>query len=296
MVSLTVWLRTSRVGLVYAATSATAPAVVSARLARVDTVCAHVQEVWTRREGDVLGRLVGLAHTVVTISQAVQDALPGHLRLRALVVENGVDSPDRSLVDRPEGGPLRFLVASRWNTWKGHRTLLEAWDADVVPGELVIAGSAPASGDGVDVPAIVAGLKHPESVTIIGQVDSLFDVLDDVDVLVVPSDRPEPFGLVAIEAFSRGRAVIGSAAGGLRDIVDDGRNGMLFEPGNSAHLRDRLLSLTREASKSMGIAGSSKFRESYSAESFRRRMSAVWDTTSDCDTDGLRMRSRSVCP
>ena len=130
-------------------------------------------------------------------------------------------------MDRPEDGPLRFLVASRWNAWKGHRTLLEAWDTDVFAGVLVIAGSAPTVGEGVDVPRIVAGLKRPESVEIVGQIDSIFDVLDDVDALIVPSDKPEPFGLVAIEAFSRGRAVIGSAAGGLLEIVDDGVAGRL---------------------------------------------------------------------
>lgn len=270
------WLRSSRVGLVYAATSATAPAVVSARMAGVRWIGVHVQEVWGRREGVLLGPMIGLASTLVTISRAVQAALPTYLRRRAMVVENGIEAPSEPMVTRPEEGPLRFLVASRWNAWKGHRTLLEAWDCDEPPGELVVAGSAPTTGEAVDVARIVAGLKHPESVQIIGQIDSIFDVLDDVDALIVPSDKPEPFGLVAIEAFSRGRAVIGSDGGGLAQLVENGADGLLFEPSNAESLRTKLMGIDRVTSRRLGSQGRLKFDERYSARAFNDRMAAVW--------------------
>ena len=46
--------------------------------------------------------------------------------------------------------------------------------------------------------------------------------LDDATVLVLPS-RSEGLGRVVIEAFARGRGVVGSRAGGVLDLVDDGR-------------------------------------------------------------------------
>jgi len=46
---------------------------------------------------------------------------------------------------------------------------------------------------------------------------------------VLPS-RSEGIGRVVIEAFLRGRPVIGSAVGGIRDLVADGENGLLVEP------------------------------------------------------------------
>jgi glycosyltransferase involved in cell wall biosynthesis len=53
--------------------------------------------------------------------------------------------------------------------------------------------------------------------------------LDAASVLVLPS-RSEGMGRVVIEAFLRGRPVIGSAVGGIRDLVADGENGLLVEP------------------------------------------------------------------
>ena len=53
--------------------------------------------------------------------------------------------------------------------------------------------------------------------------------LDEASLLVLPS-RSEGMGRVVIEAFLRGRPVIGSAVGGIRDLVVDGENGLLVEP------------------------------------------------------------------
>jgi glycosyltransferase involved in cell wall biosynthesis len=49
---------------------------------------------------------------------------------------------------------------------------------------------------------------------------------------VVPSVWPEPFGIVVIEAMSRGRPVIGARIGGIPEIVEDGRSGLLVEAGH----------------------------------------------------------------
>jgi type III pantothenate kinase len=61
---------------------------------------------------------------------------------------------------------------------------------------------------------------------------------------VVPSRWPEPFGMVGPEAMARGRPVIGFAAGGIPDWLDDGVTGLLVPPGDIGGLTramDRLL-------------------------------------------------------
>jgi glycosyltransferase involved in cell wall biosynthesis len=57
--------------------------------------------------------------------------------------------------------------------------------------------------------------------------------LDEASLLVLPS-RSEGMGRVVIEAFLRGRPVIGSAVGGIRDLVVEGQNGLLVEPAPEA--------------------------------------------------------------
>ena len=52
-------------------------------------------------------------------------------------------------------------------------------------------------------------------------------------MLVLPS-RSEGMGRVVIEAFLRGRPVLGSDVGGIRDLVTDGVNGVLVEPDPDA--------------------------------------------------------------
>ena len=61
-------------------------------------------------------------------------------------------------------------------------------------------------------------------------------VLASLDVLVVPSVWPENSPLVLQEAFLAGVPVVASRIGGIPEVVTDGVNGLLFEPGNSADL------------------------------------------------------------
>jgi glycosyltransferase involved in cell wall biosynthesis len=276
MVAFAAWLVRTRPATVYCSTSVTALACVAARMSTGAEVVLHVHEVWSGGESRFFGVLTRTAHRVVAISGAVMATMPAEMKARTVVIENGVDTVDRPIVPVASAGPVRFLVASRWNQWKGHGTLLDAWDRGAPPGHLVIAGSAPDLGSGVDVTEMVERINHPESVTIVGQVDSIFDLLDSVDVLLVPSDKPEPFGLVAIEAFSRARPVIASDAGGLSDVVDDGVNGLKFEPGNALELHSVLHAIDRQTLQSMGDAAVARFHEFYSAEAFRERMRPVW--------------------
>ncbi len=56
--------------------------------------------------------------------------------------------------------------------------------------------------------------------------------LKNADVVVFPSLWPEPMGRVVIEAMSAGKIVIGSNVGGVKDLIEHGKNGFLFRPGD----------------------------------------------------------------
>lgn len=277
-------LRRARPAAVYCATSAALLAAPMARLAGVPVVVVHVQEIWSDREALLLGALARCATSIVAISEAVRSALPETLARRTRVLVNAsadvADPAPRPLSpDNDSVGvrPMTFLVASRWNSWKGHATLLEAWNSISPPaGRLLIAGSPPEAGLGVDVRGMVAQLTWPESVEFVGQLKSLTEVIDSSDVVVVPSDDPEPFGLIAIEAFGRFRPVIGSRAGGLGHIITDGHTGVLFENRSAQQLADALRHYDRPTARADGIAARADFERSYSTTRFHEGVRAIW--------------------
>jgi glycosyltransferase involved in cell wall biosynthesis len=65
-------------------------------------------------------------------------------------------------------------------------------------------------------------------------------LLDDSTLLAMSSES-EGLPRVAMEAFARGRPIVATAAGGIPDIVKNGRNGMLVERGNAQQLADSIL-------------------------------------------------------
>lgn len=61
-------------------------------------------------------------------------------------------------------------------------------------------------------------------------------IYKNIDLLVLPSLKLEGFGLVLLEAMINKIPVIGSNVGGIKNVIKDGYNGMLFKPGNSTDL------------------------------------------------------------
>ena len=99
---------------------------------------------------------------------------------------------------------------------------------------------------------------------------SLVQHLASLDVLVAPGER-ETFCQVIQEAMACHVPVVAPAIGGPADLVDHGRNGLLYEPGDFASMRHLAMTLALDPQRSqpMGLAG----RESVS----RRDWGALTD-------------------
>ena len=121
--------------------------------------------------------------------------------------------------------------------YKGIDTLLDAWPlvlARIPNAMLRIVGRGRRS---VRV-AAEAGprLEWTESLSN----EEITQAIDDSSLLVLPSPM-EGLGRVTIEAFARGRAVVGVRDGGTADLVEDGRNGLLVGAGDPHQLADALV-------------------------------------------------------
>lgn len=113
---------------------------------------------------------------------------------------------------------------------------------------------------------------------------------DDLDmfrqrmrIAAMPSIWYETFGLVLAEAASYGKPVIVSRLGAMAEIVEDGKTGLHFEPGNSEDLAQKIQYLwdNPDICKEIGHAGRAKVLREYSSKKYYQRLMNVYNKALD---------------
>jgi glycosyltransferase involved in cell wall biosynthesis len=91
------------------------------------------------------------------------------------------------------------------------------------------------------------------------------DVYQALDIFVLPSIKPEPFGRVTVEAMIQGRAVIATNHGGTVELIEDGVTGMLVPPSDPKSLAAaiELLLADRTLREKMGRAAACYAKENF---------------------------------
>ncbi len=204
--------------LVHAHWLPTASAALFARVPYVVTL--HGSDVaLARRAPRLARRILKGAHGVIAVSNALADEARALGAADVTVVPNGIDIPTRPGAD---ADPPYVLYAGRLSREKGVEDLVAA--ADGLP--LTIAGDGPLRDA---IPGALGWVPRPE----------LERLLAGAAVVACPSRR-EGFGIVCAEAMARGRAVVGSDVGGLKDLVEHERTGLLVPPEDPPALRAAL--------------------------------------------------------
>lgn len=99
------------------------------------------------------------------------------------------------------------------------------------------------------------------------------------DIFCLPStNMGESFGIVNLEAMASGVPIISSNLGGIPDIVEDGKNGLLVKPGDSKSLADAMIFLleNEDARKKMGNDGKMKV-EDYSWKKIAEKTEEIYE-------------------
>lgn len=104
------------------------------------------------------------------------------------------------------------------------------------------------------------------------------DVHRALDILVLASREPEPFGLVLLEAMATGKPVVATAHGGPLDIVEDGRTGDLVPPRDPATMARAIIDLLRDPARCtrMGAHARERVLKLYTAEQYVAGVEAVY--------------------
>lgn len=176
-----------------------------------------------------------------------------------------------------------FGFVSRLVSGKGWKTYLLALNK--LNNEKVLSFSAVVVGDGEDRDEcvdLIEKLGLDGKVTYMGSVghDKLPGILNKIQCFVFPSERKsESLGLIGLEAMACGCFVISSDIGGIPSYLEDGYNGLLFEPGNIVALHDRMtqyLSMP-EVEKREKISHANITSRNYSSKSVNRELAIKID-------------------
>jgi len=127
---------------------------------------------------------------------------------------------------------------------------------------------------------LVDSLGVGEHVIFAGRRKDVPEILDAINVLVIPSIEPDPCPLILLEGMAAGKAVVASAHGGPAEIIEDGVDGKLFPPGDFSALAEIILSLLKdpEQARKLGETAQQKATENFSLP---KQMQKIHDIISE---------------
>lgn len=97
---------------------------------------------------------------------------------------------------------------------------------------------------------------------------------------ILPSAWPETFGLTILESFALSKPVIGSRIGGIQEIIEDGRNGLLFHPEDENDLRAKielLFNTKNSDSIKMGLNGFNDLNDKFHSDSHYQSLINIYN-------------------
>lgn len=176
----------------------------------------------------------------------------------------------------PGKGEGRFaLFVGRLSSEKGVDTLLEAWSHLHHKIPLYIVGDGPLSRQVREVSERLAGVVWLGRKTL----QETYDLMGKASLVVFPSRWYETFGRVAIEAFAKGTPVVASRMGTLTEIVQEGQNGLLFEPGNPIDLVQKVEWLLEHPEElvRMRVEARKTYEKKYTADQNYRMLMEIYE-------------------
>lgn len=196
----------------------------------------------------------------------VESGLPAG---RLLVLPNAIEEPDG------DAAPLGSLVVAygRLVAYKGFDLVLRV--ARALPDvQFVIAGDGPAR------PELERGAAGLSNVTFTGHLvgRELTELLNLARVVIVPSEWPEPFGMVVLEAWREARPVIVTRRGALAEIVEHGRTGIVIDASEVAAAVEAVhaLMIDERRATDLGLAGRHEAVSKYSMNAHADRLEEAY--------------------
>ena len=258
-------IRERDIALVYTNSAAIQVGALAARLAGIPNLW-HIPEIWTNPRWltiPLYRYIYAFADRILPITHAVAEGNFGKRRGKITILRDGIDlSRFEGLAPRSEALQEQFELETPWPIvttvarmvpQKGLGSFVEAAgyvrDAGV-DACFCIAGDIPrpiyqAYKDHLK--DLVTHYHLKDRVRFLGWIDDVPALLHASDLFVLASIGPEGAGLVIPEAWLSGVPAIGPNHTGPKEIIQHGRNGLLFEAGNAEDLAEKTLIMLNDA-------------------------------------------------
>lgn len=201
---------------------------------------------------------------------------------RIYVIYNGIDlERPETMVSKeaflarygiPNDGRLLFGIAARLDGVKDHETLLKAirlGKEDLHGTRFLLAGTG---NEEERLKTLVKEWGLSDLVSFLGQVSDPFSLFNAIDVNLLTSVS-ESFPYAILEGAKLKRPVIATAVGGIPEMIRDGSEGWLFQPGDAEGLSKILREVTRAPNriKERGEAAYRRVKERFTVEAMAER-------------------------
>jgi glycosyltransferase involved in cell wall biosynthesis len=227
-----------------------------------------------------------LPHVIIANSRATFETLqlPPRPNNPSRPVHDGLIVGDEPDVHPMQTGAPRIGIIGRITWWKGQHIFLDA--AKIIAAEFpdarfpIIGGAL--FGETKYEKLITSKIEESKlhhNIEWLGFRDDVPQLIEDLDILVHASVVGEPFGQVVIEGMVAGKPVVATRGGGVPEIIEDGKNGVLVPMGDASALADAVLELLRDPvrAQKIGAAGYERVRDYFSIERVARDVETVYD-------------------
>ncbi|PQO38072.1 glycosyltransferase family 4 protein [Blastopirellula marina] len=222
--------------------------------------------------------------TYIAVSEAVKTYCCKNLNIQpkdVRVIHNGVDlnrfRPSLDQNKRFSRGTIVIGMVALFGSDKGHDVLLEAarcLASDGLDYELRLAGN------GSQLPrmeALARELGIESRVKFVGLIDDVELFLQDLDIFVLPSLR-EGLPMTILEAMASGIPVAATNVGGVGEVIENDKNGLLLPPKNAGALANILskLIVSRDLRDRFGASGLQTVKERFSFTGVAGKIEALY--------------------
>lgn len=204
-----------------------------------------------------------------------------------VAVFTGMPPERRDAARRRLGFDERSVVVAMFGRivrWKGQlefvRAMTQVMRGDPHVRALVVGDESDGARAYLDeVHQAVAASGYADRFVLTGYQTRVAELYHAADVVVHASIEDEPFGMVVPEAMAAGKPIIAAAAGGPREVVGHGDDGVLVPPGDVPALAGAIRDLCRDAEQRarLGRRGRAKVESAFDVKCIARQLAAVYD-------------------